>query len=119
LNIQDAEHLSIHPARGALFENLIVTELLKQRFNRGTVSNLYFWRDNAGDEIDLLVDNGAELVPVEIKSGQTLNADYFKTLNKWNKITGKQVFSYMIYGGSESHTRNSVNIIPWQLLPMI
>jgi len=119
LNIQDAEHLSIHPSRGALFENLIITELLKQRFNRGSVSNLYFWRDNSGNEIDLLIDNGAELVPVEIKSGETLNDDYFKTLYKWNKITGRETPSYLIYGGNESHKRNSVNVIPWRSLPLI
>ncbi|NDE74058.1 MAG: ATP-binding protein, partial [Betaproteobacteria bacterium] len=76
MGIQDANHLSIHPARGALFENLVISELLKQRFNQGLPSNLYFWRNNTGDEVDLLIEQGDFLVPVEIKSGQTFNADF-------------------------------------------
>ena len=119
LNIQDTGHLAIHPSRAALFENFIVSELLKQRFNRGLVSNLYFWRDNLGDEIDLLVDNGAEQIPVEIKSGETITEDYFKTLKKWKKITGKESASYLIYAGNESHARNSIKIIPWRAIPKI
>jgi len=53
--IQDAGQLSIHAMRDALFENWVITELLKQRFNRALVSNLYFWRDNTGNEIDVLL----------------------------------------------------------------
>lgn len=119
LNIQDVDHLSIHPSRGAIFENLIVTELLKQRLNKGAVSNLYFWRDNIGNEVDIIIDNGNELIPVEIKSGETLTDDYFKTLNKWGKITGKETPSYLIYGGKDQHKRHSINIFPWKSLPEI
>ncbi len=119
LNIHDTTHLAIHSSRAALFENFIVSELLKQRYNRGLVSNLYFWRNNLGDEIDLLIDNGTEQIPVEIKSGETITEDYFKTLKKWKKITGKETASYLIYAGSESHLRHSVKIIPWHAIPKI
>jgi len=117
LNIQDPAHLSIHPSRGALFENLVIAELLKQRFNRGLASNLYFWRDNLGDEIDVLIDHGATLIPVEIKSGQTLTDDYFKTLNKWKKVTGKDINSYLIYAGQTPHKRHSITVLPWNSMP--
>jgi len=80
LNIQDAAHLALHPQREGLFECLIASELLKCRFNKGLPPNLYFWRNNKGDEIDLIVDRGEELIPVEIKSGRTLNADFFSAL---------------------------------------
>jgi len=56
LGIQNVDQLSIHPMCGALFENWVITELLKQRYNRALVSNPYFWRDNTGNEIDVLVD---------------------------------------------------------------
>src|SRR3989339_940921 len=114
LNIQNAQHLSIHPSRGALFENIIVSELLKQRYNSGSSSNLYFWRDNLGDELDVLIDNGVNLIPVEIKSGATITADYFRTLDKWKKITGRDTQSYLIYAGRERLTRHNIIITPWR-----
>lgn len=117
LNIQDPAHLSIHPSRGALFENLIISELLKQRFNRGMASNLYFWRDNLGDEIDVLIDHGTTHIPVEIKSGQTLTDDYFKTLNKWEKVIGQHIASFLIYAGNTPHTRHRIAVVPWRSLP--
>jgi predicted AAA+ superfamily ATPase len=119
LNIQDVDHLSIHPSRGAIFENYVVTELLKKRYNQGLSSNLYFWRDNLGDEIDVLIDNGAELVPVEVKSGSTVTGDQLKTLNKWGTITGKAAKSYLVYSGTIKHTRDYVTILPWTLINVI
>jgi hypothetical protein len=67
--------MAFHAQRGALFENLGVTEFLKGRFNRGQQADLYFWRDSKGLEVDLLLDDGLNLTPVEIKSGQTIAAD--------------------------------------------
>ncbi|OGS21704.1 MAG: AAA family ATPase [Elusimicrobia bacterium RIFOXYA2_FULL_39_19] len=119
LNIQDTGHLALHPSRSALFENLVINDMLKTRYNHGLKSNLYFWRNNLGDEIDVLVDNGAQQIPVEIKSGQTLSDDYFKTLNKWKKITGKETNSYLIYAGNETHTRQSIKAVPWRSIPEI
>jgi hypothetical protein len=72
LGIQNAEQLSVHPQRGALFESWVVAELLKARFASGLGSNLFFWRDRSGHEVDLLVEQGATLTPVEIKSGRTV-----------------------------------------------
>lgn len=114
LNIQDPEHLGIHPSRGPLFENLIICEMLKQRYNHGLSSNLYFWRDNLGDEIDVLVDGGKDQVPIEIKSGKTITDESFKTLSKWKKITGKEAASYLIYSGNEEYKRKTITIFPWQ-----
>ena len=70
-------HLKNHPLRGALFETFVVTELLKIRFNRIQTNNLYYFRDNVGNEVDILIDQGSTIVPVEIKSGQTINDDFF------------------------------------------
>jgi predicted AAA+ superfamily ATPase len=115
LGIRDAEHLSIHSARGALFENLIVSELLKQRYNQGLGSNLYFWRNNTGDEVDVVIEQGEKLMPIEIKSGQTFNADFLTGINKWMKIAGNGALTpQLVYGGSESMTRNGVEVRSWK-----
>lgn len=76
MGIADAQHLSIHSARGALFENWVVSELLKSRLNQGLNANLYFWRNNTGEEVDVLIEQGEKLTPVEVKSGKTFNADF-------------------------------------------
>ena len=59
--------------RGALFETWVIGEMVKSRFNRGLPGNLYFWRDRKGDEVDILVEVGKYLIPVEIKSGKTFS----------------------------------------------
>jgi len=113
LGIESAEQLVLHPFRGSLFENLIIVELLKQRFNRGLKSNLSFWRDNVGHEIDLLMQNGVTLTPVEIKAGQTVTNDYFKGLEFWEKINpGSNRF--IVYAGSNKQKRSDgIEILPF------
>ena len=109
LRITDPQTLLTHPVRGALFENLIITELLKNRFNAAKQSNLYFWRDRSGNEIDVLIDEGLELIPVEIKSGQTITGDYFKGLKFWEQLTGQS--KGVIYYGGEAHQKRSDGIV--------
>ena len=114
LNIQGPDHLAIHPQRGSLFEGFIISELIKDRFNRGLTSNLYFWRNNLGDEIDVVIDLGTRLVPVEIKSGETLNPDYFRGLKKWKKMTSDAAGpSYLVYGGGEHLVSEGISVVPW------
>ena len=69
LDIRESRQLETHRARGALFESLLVSEWLKHRFNRALPGNAFFRRDNVGNEIDLLLDHGRSLQPVEMKSG--------------------------------------------------
>ena len=115
LGIRDAEHLSIHSARGSLFENLVVSELLKQRYNQVLASNLYFWRNNTGDEVDVVIEQGEQLMPMEIKSGQTVNADFLTGINKWMKIAGDAALTpQLAYGGNENMTRNGVEVKSWK-----
>ena len=78
LGIQSAEQLESHYIRGPLFENLVVNELLKLRFNAGKESNLHFWRDSHGREIDILAEESHGLVPIEVKAGMTISGDFFK-----------------------------------------
>lgn len=114
LDIQNTDQLITHPMRGAIFETWVVTECLKSRFNKGLRSNLYFWRDSQGHEVDILFDEGQSLIPIEIKSGKTITTDYFTGLNYWIKLNKQSSHAWLIYAGDESQTRNGISVIGWQ-----
>lgn len=115
VGINDPKQMPIHAVRGALFENLVVSELLKGRYNRGLDSNLYFWRDNTGNEIDVLIEEADTLIPIEVKSGQTVTGDYFIGINKWLAIAKTGVGTpYVIYGGNESYKRSGTEVLCWR-----
>lgn len=114
LAIRDAAQLNAHAQRGALFETFIVGELLKARYNQGLPADLYFWRDRSGHEIDLLVQRGDGLQPIEIKSGQTLNRDFFKGLHRWLRLAGPAaVDPILVYGGSAAAIHQGIRVVPW------
>jgi len=114
LGIHNMDQLSTHVQRGALFETWVISELLKARYNTGEASNLYFWRDRSGHEVDLLIDHGTCLSPLEIKSGQTINRDYFKGLDFWQKLVGEAAGpAWLVYGGDSRQIRSEVTILPW------
>lgn len=114
LGIQNSDQLTTHAQRGALFETWIISELLKARYNAGETSNLYFWRDRSGHEVDLLIDHGNSLSPMEIKSGQTINKDYFKGLEFWKNLAGDNAGkAWLVYGGDSRQMRSDVTVLPW------
>jgi predicted AAA+ superfamily ATPase len=117
LDIDSPLHMANHPLRGSLFETFIVMEILKERLNSGKKSNLYYFRDNIGNEIDLILDYGNYVIPIEIKLGKTINSDFLKGLNYYYKlnpsIKGK---GYLIYGGDDKQFRGNVNIIGYKKL---
>jgi predicted AAA+ superfamily ATPase len=119
LDIREPRQLETHPARGALFESLLVSEWLKHRCNRALPANSFFWRDNTGNEIDLLLDHGRSLQPVEIKSGQTPGGDYFVALHKWLAWAGPRARRpTVVYGGDRSMDRDGVRLLGWREWPL-
>jgi len=120
LELDNPKQLSTHYLRGGLFESYIISELIKLRYNVGRVPHYYFWRDNVGREIDCVIDHGGKSFPVEIKSGQTINQDYFEGLYYWSELAGDQAGrSYCIYTGFESQNRTRVSVLKWQDLSKI
>jgi hypothetical protein len=99
LGIEKAAQLSTHYALGALFENFVIAECLKQRLARGKREGLYYWRDNKGTEVDLLIEDGPDSTAYEIKAGRTANTSYFKNLVYWNRLAGSKTKGTVIYGG--------------------
>jgi len=116
LSIINVSQLALHPLKGGLFENFIVGELVKEQFNHNLPLNLFFWRDNTGHEMDVVIDNGTFLYPVEIKAGKTVTNDYFNNFQFWNKITGSSKGA-VIYAGDAVQRRSSgITVLPWNNL---
>jgi predicted AAA+ superfamily ATPase len=114
LGIKTVEQLQHHPLRGALFENLVVLEVLKSLRNQGLRDPLYFFRDSNGLEIDLLLDHANGLQLVEIKASQTVSAPLFKNLRTVSTLLGDRVKSqHLIYGGAERQDRTGVEVMPY------
>jgi predicted AAA+ superfamily ATPase len=114
LGVSSAEMLDTHPFKGALFENLIIINLLKNRFNNGLQDDLYYWRDKTGNEIDLLIDSSKKPTAIEIKSGATINSDYFKSLLYLDNISKNKINMQVCYTGNAHQTRNNnIEILPW------
>lgn len=117
LGVKQPEQLAIHAMRGAIFENFVISELLKDRYARGEPSNIYGWRDNNGLEVDVIIDQGNTLIPVEIKAGQTINKDFFKNLKKYRSLAGDQAEkAYLVYGGDEDQDRSDAQVLAWRNL---
>lgn len=85
LGIERVEQVARDPLIGNLFENLIILEALKTRYNAGLTPNLYFFRDNQGHEIDLLYKRGNELLGIEIKSASTWHASFKRSLESFHQ----------------------------------
>ena len=116
LGIQNAEQLNYHPLSGNLFENFVIGELLKHRFNKAKNNNLYFWRDNTGHEVDVIIDTMEKLYPVEIKSGKTITDNFFTGILYWFKISGEKSGAIVYAGESHQKRSNNVEIVPWNKL---
>ncbi len=111
LGIDSPRQLTRDPLRGALFETYVVSEFLKHRFNRGDRSNLYYFRDNVGHEVDLLLDYGRRVFAIEIKSGQTVAEDYFDGLDFYRKINPSGTFGCgLVHGGDDAYQRSGVHL---------
>jgi len=118
LEIQSSKQLSTHYLYGAIFENFIISELIKDRFHRGLRSNLYFWRDHKGVEIDCIIERGDKLIALEIKSAKTYTESFFKNIAYIERVSGSEIEkSVVIYGGDRSISTNMGELFSWKEIP--
>ena len=111
LGIENVSHVETHPLRGNLFENLVLMEILKYRYNQGKGNNLNFYRDSRGSEIDIIYRVGPHLLPLEVKSGETVASDFFKGFSTFEQVVPDLPFGKaVIYGGDGDETRQDVKI---------
>jgi len=120
LNLRNLNDLNRHFAKGALFENFVINEVIKNRLNRNLLPKVYFWNAAGAHEIDLLLDQGGQLFPVEIKSGRTINTRFFDGLTYFQTASGAlPENSFLVYGGSEVQKRSVAQVLGWQKLDSI
>ena len=100
LGIREPYQLVSHPLRGAIFENFVIAELLKEQINKGDTNDLYFYREEKGHEVDILKVKGEDIHLYEIKSSKTFNSDFTKNLKYLSELLGENVKSaQVVYDG--------------------
>ncbi|OGV27767.1 MAG: AAA family ATPase [Legionellales bacterium RIFCSPHIGHO2_12_FULL_37_14] len=117
LDIKDKKDLAYSPMRGSLVENFIILELLKNRLNQGIEPSMYFYRDNSQKEIDLILKNGAQLIPIEIKSAQTFTTAFLQGLTYFKQLVGQRCKTgYLIYTGHQAQKLGDFHLINFRQL---
>jgi hypothetical protein len=122
VGVRTPTHVSAHPQRGALFENWVMTELLKAQTNRGIKPSLHFLCDKEGHEIDALIETGPNTFQaVEVKSGETIASDFFTGLDYWRaKLPHQSLTPWLIHGGTARQDREKATVLPWNdLSPLL
>ncbi len=114
LRIRSREALSSFYLRGNLFENFIIAEYCKSALHSGTQPDAFFFRDSTGNEVDLIIDKTPELIPIEIKSGETITPEFFKGLIKYQSLSKTSPEKcFLIYPGKKSGKRKHANVLSW------
>lgn len=118
LSIRNVEHLKTHPQLGHLFENFMVSECFKRFYNLGEIPPLYFWRDQAGHEVDLLIHRGLDSFPIEFKLSQSYHSDFKKGIERWLSLEKNPAQSgFIVYCGEHAiQTKSLIPAIPWYML---
>ena len=114
MGVRSPEELRIHSLRGGLFESFVVSEVRKHIANYRLGLEIYYWRDHKGQEVDLIIDLGSTLLPIEIKSSQTISNALFDPIKKFAKIAGKSAIpGTLVYAGTEQTQRSGIQVLPW------
>jgi predicted AAA+ superfamily ATPase len=117
LGIETSMQMQRDPLRGNLFENLIVVETLKSKLNQGKDPRIFFYRDSHGNEVDLIIQNGNELIPIEIKSSQTWHSSFLKGINYFKSLLGDRVLTgTVVYGGDNNRTTENYRLRSYKKL---
>jgi predicted AAA+ superfamily ATPase len=112
LGLANSEQLALYPLRGAIFENFVVSETLKKFHNDARSPQCFFWRDSAGHEVDMIIEDGVQILPVEVKSGRTVASDFFDSLRRWKNLSGTEQGA-LVYGGEDAYEREGFRVEPW------
>ncbi len=118
LKINDSDGMVNHSVKGAIFENMIIAEYLKRAEHQYELqTNMWYWRDTAGNEVDLLLERPQQTEIVEIKATQTIMPDLFKGLNYYSSLENNEdLTKTLVYGGDEYQQRTVARVLPWNNL---
>lgn len=115
LGLRSVADFQIHFAQGALFENLVINEFIKDGLNKGELLQSYFWRDASQNEVDLVIDRGMKRDAYEIKMSQTLNPDFFKSLHYYKELDPSSELN-LIYGGNADQQRSDLSVYGFEAM---
>src|SRR5690606_5073766 len=113
LGIRKMKELDLSHFRGALVENYMIMECVKNNANQNREQAFYYWRDNKGVEVDLIIDNGRRFLPVEIKSAETFSNDFTKNLDKIKSYSGVKQAMIVYNGKMEFETSDGISVLHW------
>lgn len=118
LSIRSVDHLKTHPLLGSIYENFMISECFKRFYNLGETPPLYFWRDQIGNEVDLLIHSGTGGFPIEFKLSQSYHSDFKKGIERWIALEKNPADSgLVIYCGEHAvQTQTPIPAIPWYLI---
>jgi predicted AAA+ superfamily ATPase len=115
LGIESPSQTRTHYLKGALFENLVVSEVVKFRLHRGKEPACWFWRDKMGREVDCLLEAAGRLIALEAKAGTTVAGDYFKSLAYFGEVSRHSAHrAAVVYGGDSDHRRGGADVVSWR-----
>ena len=98
--------------REGLYENLVILEIRKARFNRGKRPEMFFYRDTHGNEVDLVLRQARKLIPIEIKSAATFSADFLKGIDRFSAVAGNRCAQgFVLYNGNEKYTLKGTQVM--------
>lgn len=116
LGMRTTAELAQHTMRGSLFESMVVADIAKHFMHQGLEPRTYYWRDKNGRELDLILETGSSVIPVEIKAGMTMQPAFFKNIKYWQTLTVTPK-ACIIYGGTLPQRRSDgTSVIPWHEL---
>ncbi len=114
LRIRQPEDIVTNALKGPIFESFIISELYKAFSHIGELPPLYYWRDRTGHEVDLVIDTGKRLIPVEIKSSETITDSFFDGLRYYMSLKGNtSKTGVVVYGSDKSYKRNKFVVRAW------
>ncbi len=119
LGIDRPSQIERDPLYGSIFENLVITEALKARYNQGEAHNLYYFRTSKGNELDLIYKKGRELVPIEIKASMTFHRNFIKGITFFYGLSENTTKGFVVYSGKlvyESELYNLINYVNTALI---
>lgn len=115
LEIESLSQIDRDPLRGNLFETMVAMELIKTRLNQARDPHLYYYRDSQKKEIDIIYKQGAELIPIEIKSAQTIHRDFFKGLDYFMELGQERCKKgYLVYAGQQEYTMEKYGVLNYR-----
>ncbi|MFW5774434.1 MAG: ATP-binding protein [Tangfeifania sp.] len=114
LRINTPDNVFMHYLYGSLFENLVISEIMKTQLHAGIKPSIWYWRESNGVEIDCIIETEKSLVAIEIKSGETYTRDYLKNLRLFDKLkTIKPIKKVLIYNGGQTGVIDKTELVNW------